>query len=346
MSTDADILLDSTNGCVSRNALLCCRSPACLNIEPKLVQATSVSATVTTTTTTMADQQIMNMNRPSNGLDAAQLNNASNAYNDQSAHTTVSPQSASSSDPPSPPAEKMPNTINKSQTMIDIRHGVTLRRVSPPKRPITVKTDAAPLTQVVLRKVERKTLLEPPKIPRFEKSPPPKKLTSCANAKHHNNHNAKAAASKNPIAIPKSKSTNDVAIMAKQQLEAAVAKPVNLLKTLRPLEIHKIEGDKIIIIRRIPKSKRAKEPLPPLDDDPTQVTNKQIKFCARPLWLHLIAYFTCLTSTESMYCIMYTNSYNNCWILYWNFALPNHPFVNFLLMSLCPQKLTQLTNKT
>lgn len=292
MSTDADILLDSTNGCVSRNALLCCRSPACLNNEPKLIQATSASATVSpsapsTTTTTMADPQNMNNNRPSIGLDTVQLNNASNAYNDQSTHTTISPQSPPSSDPPSPPAEKMPNTINKSQTMIDIRHGVTLRRVSPPKRPITVKTDAAPLTQVVLRKVERKTLLEPPKIPRFEKSPPPKKLTSNANAKYHNNHNAKAAASKNPNAIPKSKSTNDVAIMAKQQLEATPSNgktmpPVNLLKTMRPLEIHKIEGDKIIIIRRIPKSKRAKEPLPALDDDPTQVTNEQINFVLVP----------------------------------------------------------------
>lgn len=33
--------------------------------------------------------------------------------------------------------------------------------------------------------------------------------------------------------------------------------PINLLKTQRPpLEIHKIEGDKIIIIRRVPKSRR------------------------------------------------------------------------------------------
>lgn len=33
--------------------------------------------------------------------------------------------------------------------------------------------------------------------------------------------------------------------------------PVNLLKTQRPpLEIHKIEGDKIIIIRRVPRNQR------------------------------------------------------------------------------------------
>lgn len=299
MSTDADYLLDSTNGCVSRNALLCCRSPACLNNEPKLIQVAAIPTNVppssTTITATMADQSNNNSNCTTIVLDAPQLNNASNAYNNNSSHTTISPQSPSSSDPPSPPVEKMPNTINKSQTMIDIRHGVTLRRVSPPKRPITVKTDAAPLTQVVLRKVERKTLLEPPKIPRFEKSPPPKKLTSNTNAKYqnHNNNNAKVATAKNPTAMPKSKSTNDVALIAKQQLEATASNghkmpAINLLKTLKlPMEIHKIEGDKIIIIRRIPKSKRPKEALPPLNDD--QVTNEQICIlCSSPLWLQYI----------------------------------------------------------
>lgn len=203
---------------------------------------------------------------------------------DKSIEPTRSPQSTTSSDDTDSPAPSAaPNSINKSKTMIDIRHGITLRRVSPQKRPITVKQDG-PLRGVVLRKVEKKSLLEPPKTPRFEKSPPPKKLTNKNKAKNHN-----AASNRNNAnAIPKSKSTNDVALMAKQQLEAAAAAAaaaskgkhkvpqVNLLKTMRPLEIHKIEGDKIIIIRRVPKSKRPKEPLlPPIPDGDPQVTRKQ-----------------------------------------------------------------------
>lgn len=68
------------------------------------------------------------------------------------------------------------NTINKSQSAQDIRHGISLRRVTPPKCAITVKKIDTPLTNVVLRKVDKK-LLEPPK-PKHEKSPPPKKLSS------------------------------------------------------------------------------------------------------------------------------------------------------------------------
>lgn len=70
--------------------------------------------------------------------------------------------------------------------------------------------------------------------------------------------------STNQSLIAKSKSTNDMP--KKNELDIKViapAKPqpppppVNLLKTQKPpLEIHKIEGDKIIIIRRVPRNHR------------------------------------------------------------------------------------------
>lgn len=69
------------------------------------------------------------------------------------------------------------NPINKSQSAQDVRLGVCLRRVTPPKCTVTVKKNETPLANVVLRKVEKK-LLEPPKPIKHEKSPPPKKLTA------------------------------------------------------------------------------------------------------------------------------------------------------------------------
>lgn len=114
--------------------------------------------------------------------------------------------------------------------------------------------------------VEKK-LLEPPKPTKHEKSPPPKKLSSAKT-------NAGVAVLKpkktrttstNQSLIAKSKSTNDVKKDDEIKVIASVANkqpqqlppPVNLLKSQRPpLEIHKIEGDKIIIIRRVPRAHR------------------------------------------------------------------------------------------
>lgn len=75
------------------------------------------------------------------------------------------------------PSDFNKNTINKSQSAQDIRHGISLRRVTPPKCTVTVKKNETPMMNVVLRKVEKK-LLEPPKPNKHEKSPPPKKLSS------------------------------------------------------------------------------------------------------------------------------------------------------------------------
>lgn len=116
--------------------------------------------------------------------------------------------------------------------------------------------------------VEKKLLLEPPKPTKHEKSPPPKKLTSAktnAGIAVIKPKKSSRTTSSTQSLIAKSKSTNDVpkktddelkviaSVTSKQQLPP----PVNLLKTQRPpLEIHKIEGDKIIIIRRVPRAHR------------------------------------------------------------------------------------------
>lgn len=57
--------------------------------------------------------------------------------------------------------------------------------------------------------------------------------------------------------IAKSKSTNDVLKTKEMLASAKPPPPINLLAAQRrPLEIHKIEGDRILIIRRVPKSRR------------------------------------------------------------------------------------------
>lgn len=115
-----------------------------------------------------------------------------------------------------------------------------------------------------------KKLLEPPKPITHEKSPPPKKLSSATTNAGVTILKARKTrtALNNQNLIAKSKSTNDVSKKKEAELKksSALAKPpppqpppssVNLLKTQRPpLEIHKIEGDKIIIIRRVPRAHR------------------------------------------------------------------------------------------
>lgn len=117
--------------------------------------------------------------------------------------------------------------------------------------------------------VEKK-MLEPPKPSKHEKSPPPKKLTSITTNAGNNIIKAKKTRnfSNNQNLIAKSKSMNHVPqkkdVDLKNSLELVnpsellpASQPVNLLKSKRPpLEIHKIEGDKIVIIRRISRAQR------------------------------------------------------------------------------------------
>lgn len=115
----------------------------------------------------------------------------------------------------------------------------------------------------VILQVEKK-LLEPPKPNKHEKSPPPKKLSSAKTNAGVGVLKKSHTASTNQAFIAKSKSTNDMPKKKESDIKVmAPAKPqpppppVNLLKTHRPpLEIHRIEGDKIIIIRRIPRNQR------------------------------------------------------------------------------------------
>lgn len=298
MSIDFDSSEFNVNGkCAPRNALFCCRSPICLNNNsPKLVPPTSASA---------AAMDSANVS-PVHPVRVPDLS-------DPMFYTNLMSQPT-----PDMTASTKPMAINKSQSAQDIRHGVSLRRVTPPKCTVTVKKCDAPSMGVVLRKVEKK-LLEPPKPAKHEQSPPPRKLTSAATAiglttpktskattSAATSASAKSKKPNNPsanqsAAIAKSKSTNDVhgkppkdkatTVTALPTCASAVdlkPPPVNLLKAHRPpLEIHKIEGDKIIIIRRVPRSHRgAGQPpksarsLPSLPLPSDQVTN-----CRHPISL-------------------------------------------------------------
>lgn len=255
--------------CAPRNVLFCCRSPICLNNNsPQLVPPTAAAAAAMEqapassppSTTTVHPVRVPDLSDPM-------------FYTNLMTQPTTDATAAKS----------IP--INKSQSAQDVRHGVSLRRVTPPKCTVTVKKSDAPCMGVVLRKVEKK-LLEPPKPAKHEKSPPPRKLTNAATAlglstskasTSATSASAKSKKSNNPsansqsAAIAKSKSTNDVhGKPPKDKVGSAAAlttcasavdlkppPPVDLRKTYRPpLEIHKIEGDKIIIIRRVPRSRR------------------------------------------------------------------------------------------
>lgn len=264
MSTEIESKTN-VNDCAPRNALFCCRSPVCFNNSPKLVPPVEMDqskaesgmrSVYPVTVPDLSDPQFYTnlMSQPSraDGAGAAA--------------------EASASDDPSAVAP-----LNKSQSVQDIRHGVALRRVTPPKSTVTVKRSDAPLMNVVLRKVEKK-LLEPPKPIKHERSPPPKKISSTTTglatsastsalvepSPNSKKKKSRAVACDKSAAIAKSKSTNDVIGKQKEKAGAAAATavakpppPVNLLKVHRPLEVHRIEGDKIIIIRRVPRSRRA-----------------------------------------------------------------------------------------
>lgn len=266
MSLETDLKL-ITNKCTPRNALFCCSSPVCLNNNsPKLVPVTmeqNQSNVFPVNVPDLSDPMFYTnlMSHPKVTIDST---NASEMGNGSNAAPSI--------------------TMNKSQSAQDIRHGISLRRVTPPKRTVTVKKSEAPLMNVVLRKVEKK-LLEPPKPAKHEKSPPPKKLTNTIDANTANTKKTRTALN-NQNAIAKSKSTNDVIGKQKENVQCAIVNetvtvpkplpPINLLKAHRPpLEIHKIEGDKIIIIRRVPRSHRALKKnasLPSIPQASNQVT--------------------------------------------------------------------------
>lgn len=204
MSTDVEI--KSNDGCTPRNALFCCHSPVCLN-GPKILpidyQATTRQPDVIPVSVPDLTKLAM-MN--SNQRDVSKSEHQSEA------------------------------AAGKNALTQDVRLGVVLRRVTPPRKTVMVKK-SDPLMGVVLRKVEKHTLAIPKPRP-AERSPPPKK----------------ASAKTQPVvekACPKQPFVPTVVL---PPVVPKPTPPVNLLLNRPPLEIHRIEGDKIIIIRRIPKA--------------------------------------------------------------------------------------------
>lgn len=260
MSFNFETIVDN---CTPRNALFCCRPPICLNNSPKLVaiNANMDSNKIQSSTKVfpVCVPDLSDSKFYTNLISQSPQQNQNNerkfdSIKGSDCTTTMTPKNSDQQQ------SFKTNPINKSHSALDIRHGISLRRVTPPKSTVTVKKNETPMMNVVLRKVEKK-LLEVPK-PKHEKTPPPKRLTSAANSDLKLLKTKKIRnALNNSNAITKSKSTNDVLtkkdINANDSLATKPLPPVNLLKTQRPpLEIHKIEGDKIVIIRRIPRGQR------------------------------------------------------------------------------------------
>lgn len=226
MSTDVEI--KSNDGCTPRNALFCCHSPVCLN-GPKILP-------VDYQTTIRQPVDVIPVSVP----DLSKLGMMNSNQRDVNKSEIQSEAVATG-------GKQLPSSSSSSTQ--DVRLGVVLRRVTPPRKTVMVKK-SDPLMGVVLRKVEKHTLAIPKPRP-AERSPPPKK----------------ASAKNQPVvkkASPKQPAASSVVVPPVVVTPAPIpTQPVNLLKNRPPLEIHRIEGDKIIIIRRIPKA------IPPAGQDKT-----------------------------------------------------------------------------
>lgn len=246
MPTESDIKISSNF--TPKNALFCCHTPVCLNApnSPKLLpvdyqfdqQFNVVPVSIPDLTKIDMDEVIYRNNSKNDTVQQQQRQ--------QPVTTELS--SSTSSSTPSLSTTKVAPAVPEH----DVRHGVVLRRVTPPRRNTSIKKSDQPLMNVVLKKVDRTKLLAPPKPRGPERSPPPKKLAT----KKTQSTNSKTAATNTATTKKQDPSTNN----NKNQPDIIVTPapkpppPVNLLKNRPPLEIHRIEGDKIIIIKRIPRS--------------------------------------------------------------------------------------------
>ncbi|XP_037943686.1 mucin-5AC-like [Teleopsis dalmanni] len=171
----------------------------------------------------------------------------------------------------------------KTPPPVGVKLGVNLKKVSPPKTTITVKKNVAPMLGVVLRKVEKKT--EPQKSILDDDKP----LYHLSIVRSDNKEYKPAQKPKPkpaPTNLQKSATTtamptkpNPGGILTGPQVTAIRTVPVSQqqLKTLRPqmgvpITIQKIEGDKIIIIKKIIVPKNSKIP-----EQYLQVTNNATK---------------------------------------------------------------------
>lgn len=255
MSTDVlngvAIPLDANgnNLTLPKNALFTCHSPICLSQAPTLLPPdTAIPAKRLQIPLRVPDLRALGM------IDARK--------------TTVEYRVEEFSDTPTPPDEQQPSPQplpppqppqqpppTPPPTPQETRLGVVLRRVSPKRRDSigVPKRINDPTAGVVLRRVDRNALL-PPQL-RRPRSPPPKrkpivKPSVVATAPPPPPPPPPPPAPKTPEPPPK---------------------PVNLLLNRPPVEVLRIEGDKIIIIRRIPRQKPAVVLPPP---KPSTSTNK------------------------------------------------------------------------
>lgn len=228
MSMDATEI-KINNGCAPKNALFCCHSPVCLNSSPKILP--------------IDYQQIDNRPDvvvPVNIPDLTKLGMIDVNNIEQQLLAAAALQKSSDSG-------KIVIQQSPLLTPQETRTGVILRRVSPQKKSYTVKK-SEPLMGVVLRKVEKNTL-PLPKPRKVEHSPPPKKLPE----KPISNAAAASAITKRSIpyvtsAVPLENPSLVVTLAPKPP------KPVNLLRNRPKTEVYKIEGDKLIIIKHIPRA--------------------------------------------------------------------------------------------
>lgn len=242
MSTVAEVKL--SNGCTPKNALFCCHTPdVCLNGSPKILpieyhQETSTADIIPINIPVVKRLGMIDVNISMKNSGGGESFDKPPATNTAITTTTI----------PTPATITNPQNAALNQqvtsTQPETRLGVVLRRTSPPKKRIDVKK-SEPLMGVVLRKVE-KPKLAPPKLRIPARSPPPKIQPPPTKS------------NKDPI--PKAPVKQPDIILT----PAPKPKPVNLLLNRPPPDVYKIEGDKIIIIRRIPRAK----PAPPSSANP------------------------------------------------------------------------------
>lgn len=206
----------TSNGCAPKNALFCCHSPVCLNSSPKILPIDGSDYNHAADIVPVRIPDLTQLTQ----VDIQQSQQQQKHEQQQKTDDTILADAQASS-----AASVVPKKLAQ-----ETRLGVILRRTTPPKKNIVVKKPEHPLMGVVLRKVEKQTLL-PPKIRPHERSPPPKKAQIKKKLK---------------VAEPLPQPPPQLPPQPKP-------KPINLLLNRPPQEVIKIEGDKIIIIRRVPR---------------------------------------------------------------------------------------------
>ncbi|TMW50987.1 hypothetical protein DOY81_003934, partial [Sarcophaga bullata] len=163
----------------------------------------------------------------------------------------------------------------KTPPPVGVSLGVNLKKVTPPRSHITVKKNEGPMLGVVLRKVEKKA---PPQKSILDDDKPLYHLSIVRSdgkdhkpSDHHHHHTASKPKPK-PAPLQKSATVavkpNPGGILTGPQTATKIVQPAVPAKPQRPapgvpITIQKIEGDKIIIIKKyiVPKNTKLPEHL-------------------------------------------------------------------------------------